>query len=197
MLISTLWSSKIFHFFLGKTQNPIDKKGFFFLIFSNFKFPRFNLPVFGFGVFPPLIHTHVALLFSLLTLFSSSLIPVTFYLHIWKINKEAGLSWPHKDPNSPLQLPSAHTLCVLSNSWLTSKTLKIRVRFKMWICLSSLLSKRKMRRRKENWRSDWFYLLLKLSLHLTPCLFAFCYLLYVHLRLLDYNFKIHFWLKHW
>ena len=106
-------------------------------------------------MFPPLIHTHVTFLFTLLTLFSSSLIPVTFYLHSWKTNQEAGLSWPHKDPSSPLQLPSAHTLCVLSNSWLISKTLKIRVRLKIWICLSSLLSKRKMRRRKENWRSDW------------------------------------------
>lgn len=177
MLISTLWSSKVFHFFLGKTQNPIDKK-VFFLIFSNFKFPRFNLPVFGFGMFPPLIHTHVAFLFSLLTLFSSSLIPVTFYLHIWKINKEAGLSWPHKDPNSPLKLPSAHTLCVLSNSWLTSKTLKIRVRLKMWICLSSLLSKRKMRRRKENWRSDWLILFAFKAFFTFDSLFI-CILLFI------------------
>ena len=61
-------------------------------------------------MFPPLIHTHVTFLFSLLTLFSSSLIPVTFYLHSWKTNQEAGLSWPHKDPSSPLQLPCAHTL---------------------------------------------------------------------------------------
>ena len=111
-------------------------------------------PMEGFGIFPPLIHAHVTFLFSLLTLFSSSLIPVTFYLHIWKTNQEADLSWPHKDPSSPLQLPSAHTLCVLSNSWLISRTLKIRVRLKIWICLSSLLSKRKMRRRKENWKSD-------------------------------------------
>ena len=121
-----------------------------------------------------------------LTLFSSSLIPVTFYLRIWKTNQEADLSWPHKDPSSPLQLPSAHTLCVLSNSWLISRTLKIRVRLKIWICLSSLLSKRKMRRRKENWKSDWSILFAFKALFTFDSSFNYLHFVIYFIYTLDY-----------